>query len=352
MRKFPLWAIWALPALPFLTLIGFLLWHTTVPHRAWRAWVLSVSALGTTLLAILVSVIAILVSLLLAGHQKGWLSMRRRWQQRIRDGVLFGVLVLWSAVFLWHFIFLPPETFSVDEIARFAQGIVVVRGSANEVSMLVGTGFWADERGYAFICRDPEESDADRSAVKVGMITMPPLLTGKLMALATGIMYGPGQLVYDDPETGIKLVYVENNPFTRKFHGFAEAEDINSGEVERSVEEYWVPQLSAQNVNVGDPLFLAGIELREKDTLAMSTVEGRVVGLWPSLSSPKRFLRISTSLPFKPSYCGAPVLSATKLIVGMVACVPGSTAVVIPVQYLKYLTDTLLETGLMTRTHE
>jgi hypothetical protein len=304
------------------------------PHRAWRALWLSISANGTTVLGLVATLLTSSALLIRVGLRRGWSGIKGHWSRHLQTG--FNVLVVWwLIVFLYQTIFMPPEDFSAEEIERFAQGIVVVIASTDTASVPVGTGFWADDKGYAFTYGDPKESDTNRSIVRIGMVMTPPLLTGKLLTVITGVMYASGQLVYHDPDTGIKIVRVYNNPFSRKFHGFAEAEDTKSHEMERTIERYWVPQLSAQaNVNVGDHLFLTGIEPGDKENLAMSTIEGQVIRLGADTSSQKRFLRIYTSLPFKPSYCGAPVLNTTKSIVGMIACMPGSTSVVIPSQYL------------------
>ncbi|GEM_PF-2747944 len=295
-------------------------------HRVWRAAGLSFYAMGTTLLG-LIGLILTATFLLI---KNGWSNMIEHWK---RTGA--SALVLWwFLVFLYLFTFISPETFSVEEIKKFSQGIVVNIASNNFDSSLIGTGFWIDKKGHIITCSDPQKADLvlNNSNFRVGVM-VPPLLTGKMLTVVLGVNYTSGEIVYYDSETGIFIIYVNNNPFMRKLHMFAEAENVETHQKESTTEKYWVPALSKDLVSVGSQIFLAAVE-RDKEGPAINFLVGRVVKRGADTSRNKYYLRIYTDIPFKASYRGSPVLDATKSIVG-VACSESETiSVLIPSQSL------------------
>jgi hypothetical protein len=168
---------------------------------------------------------------------------------------------------------------------------------------------------------------------------MPPAVTGSLFTLAAGFTDVLGTSVYYDPETTVDVVRVYNNPFIRRKHMGALAEDTKTGRKETITEQYAVPCLFAAVPSVGESVFLAGAEESAEGGYPTRTlIEGNVTKISADTRIRDRFLRIYTNLPFKESYRGAPVLNRSRHVIGMVLDTPGSdNAVLIPASYLQYV---------------
>lgn len=100
----------------------------------------------------------------------------------------------------------------------------------------------------------------------------------------------------------------------------------------RSVEQHEIPKLSSELPNVGDRVFMVGVESGLHPRLSM--LEGRVVSIG---NGSAQGVSIYITLPFKESYCGAPLFNDKKEIVGMVEKRSSTSGEVeaIPSQYIR-----------------
>ncbi len=102
--------------------------------------------------------------------------------------------------------------------------------------------------------------------------------------------------------------------------------------------KYWAAQLSNGLPRVGDKVFLYGAEPEQFPSF--STFEGWIV----RLGTGKAGIRAYSTLPFRNTYCGAPVLNESKVVIGMVAgrTTAGETEVILA----RYITHLMKTAGL------
>ncbi len=305
-----------------------------------RAFLFSFNARGTTFLGVVLATIGtfanwIIPAIMRVGAMKGRSGMKRmrrlaKWSNFAAPGFL---LAIWLFLVTWNFIFMPAPTFSVQQIAQSSLGIVVSIAPNPDIRK-VGTAFWVDSKGYIVTSsRQIEDKEV------VGVLAKP-IIDGRMFGIAAGIRKVYGEVVYRDPSTTVEVVRVYDNPFISKGHGVAIGIDDNN-HVEQTTEQYWVPcladSLADSSVAVGDEIFLSVVEPTSDDIPQVVFTQGRVTSIGYDAQASKRFERIHTSLPFKPWYRGAPVLDASKRIIGIVLDTNGSdssNAVLLPVKYL------------------
>jgi hypothetical protein len=315
----------------------------TFPTHLWRAVKATIALRGTTIVGIAWSILyptlSRLYDAIIAFRQKGRLGMKDQIKKHRLVSSLAVVGAGWIILVIWNFIFMRPPSFSGAEIAEFSQGVVVNLGSTYFSEDTIGTGFWIDTKGYILTC-------FPKPVANPGVAELIPDLKGSLFIIAGAAIHARGEMVLFDTETGIEVVRVYENPFVRKLHAVWSTENTKTHRKEATTEKFWVPCLSSNLVNVGEPIFLAGIEPGVKGEPELSTVEGRVTRIGIDMNVNERFLRIYTNLPFKTSYRGAPVLDASKFVIGIVmdsaggGGVEAGNAVLIPA---KYAVDALTE---------
>jgi S1-C subfamily serine protease len=324
---------------PFILPIRWILALEPQFRILFRALSLSVhSSFGTTYTAILRD-ISIAVYVLLRQRSRhrssrNWFrAMKKEWKDNLRDGV-YAVLVWFVGMTLYNVSIAMHENrvFSAQDIEDYGYGLAVSIANDSNKPTTIGTGFWVNEKGYMVTCTHKLKNGVPgTSELGVGSL-LAPLLTGKLLTVAAGFRYARGTLVSYDDETGLALFFVKESPFQMTMHMFADAQDIKTHKVERTIEKCYVADVSREGIQVGDKIFLVGVE-DENGSPALNTAEGQIERLGADTSSKARFLRIHTSIPFKPTYWGSPVLNASEQVVGIVG---DSTdqAVVIPAQYI------------------
>lgn len=291
-----------------------------LPHL-WRAVQLSVSARGNTFVGIGGTLVYPIIIAIRDGTrvfwEKGWPGVRDLIKQRYAMALSIAGAI-WLILVMWNFIFMEPRSFSVSEIADYSQGIVVDLAATDSNRDAIGTGFWVDAKGYMLTCSQKREMKLAVAAI------FPPHLQGRFL-IESGSMYTPGESIYFDSDTGIELVRVYNNPFIRNMHLFASVEDKKTHKIKEFVtEKFWVPCLSPDLAKVGEQIFLVGVEPSQDPAQSsdkfpeVSVVEGRVIRLGLDTSVKKHSLRIYTTLPWKASYRGSPVLDLSKRVIGIV----------------------------------
>ena len=315
--------MWAIVVAEPVCIVGTL---ATLGHRIYRSLWCTIEANGFTFLGLFTALAIPTIYLIRIYVREGWPGMRA-WFQSGR--IAFTVLTIcWLLSFLYYLIFLPLETFTSQQIADFGQGLVVKIAPAGGAPMPC-SGFWANKNGDVVTW----SKESGKSPVKVfGLI--PPLLGGNMITVASGLIAMNGVPVSYDAATGISILRVQENPFSRKLHAFAQARNSRTQEVETTTEKYFIAPISKEKAEAGNKIFLIATELDSDGFDAIATIEGSITRVSVDTSKNDKYLRIHTSIPFKTSYLGAPLLSDTKLIVGMVAGEQGSNCIAVPAQYL------------------
>jgi hypothetical protein len=342
-----------------------------------RAWRLFVAAMGTTTLAIMVAfaVIPILL-LLLEWSTKGWTVMKQRWQNNLR--VVGVTLAVWVIIFSYQlFVAVPREInqaadkeglpiierrirppeiayskparerrkFTTQELADFGTGIAIQIVEETPVSpnkapehRPLATGFWVSTKGYAVTCAKSISGHQNRL---VAAVPMPPLL-GQNMIVAGGGMFTRAELVATDEQSGLALLRVYLSPFERQMHSVALAKNLKTGKVENSVERYWVPKIATIMAQSGDEVVRIGFT---SDSLPVISPDfGHINRANVDTSKSQESFRLYTSLPFKESNCGAPIINDAKEVVGVIGGVDPMSPYVQPREFAvpaKYVLDLL-----------
>lgn len=297
----------------------------------WRAWQSTISSMGTTRLGI-IPLCAVFIYLCVQAYRRsGIAGLKERWRDEIKGGLLI-VLAIWSSVFLWYLAFPEPEIFTAEEIQGFAHAATVVIVTDERNPKIVGMGVWADNQGYALTALRKASTTNDDMAIGV----LIPFFMGKVLATGGGVIYTRGEPIHYDPDTGVQVVRVHNNPFTRGPVSI-EAEDNVTGAKDVMSEKHDIPTRFNGLVSVGTSVFLAGAEERssQKGDPVIFLREGRVVRIGDEHSASGQNIRLFTDIPFVPSFRGAPVFNSSKLLVGLVAPTLSGNVVVIPSQYLE-----------------
>jgi len=191
--------------------------------------------------------------------------------------------------------------------SAIALGIAVTSRSG-EHGPYTGTAFWVHHRGFAATC---SASIHNRIGQRIAAIVPFPLLAGEMMEVNGGAMITEARIQAQDGK-GVVILSVENDPFSRQMHMFSSAKDSKSGKTESQKERYSVPLLARTLANVGDNVFMVGIEPGVLPTF--STREGHILRVGGTDDG----IRIFTTIPYKPTYCGAPVLDKATAVIGMV----------------------------------
>jgi hypothetical protein len=225
----------------------------------------------------------------------------------------------------------PP---SGTELARFGAGTVVqIVNDASGAASPVATGFWLNDKGYVATCLHSLNGLTNPGA----FVPMPPLF-GEMMTASSGGMITMVTLIAEDKEADIAILQVINSPFQRQMHAFASAQRLDEkggpvGEPEVTQEQYWVPVLAPDLPKNGDDII--GVGFVHDSLPVVSYNFGRVKRVGTDYATKKTPLRLYTSLPFKESDCGAPIINNAKTVIGMIRGTDeSSNGVAIPVSYV------------------
>ena len=223
-----------------------------------------------------------------------------------------------------------PESIlaSFEEIADFAMGIVIgittenfdpiFRSKLNRAAPprdpgFTGTGFWVREPGYAATCYSAVHTARSNRAPFVGMPA--PFLSNSLMQLYNATWMSRAA-IRAESETGIAILKVHQNPF-----------DGLHLQVGSEKQRYWVPELKTDLAHVGQEVF--GIGVAQGDVASFSTFEGKIVRIGGSQISPSG-IRLFSTLPYRPEFCGGPVLDNHKVVIGMMWGTENGETVIMP----------------------
>jgi hypothetical protein len=323
---------------------------------AYRAWESSVQAMGTTTLALIISFLAIpLLVLFLEWAGKGF--TREGWSvvaEHARTNLIVSTVtaLIWLAVFFYHCGVVrngiyqdsgkiqaprleerlpspPPfaieavrhtvHRFTAKELASFGRGVAIQLGE--EVLTLPGkppefipvaVGFWASSKGYVVTCLHPIPM---QQKFLVAAVPMPPLL-GQHIIIPGGGMYTGAELIDKDDDGDLALLRVFNSPFERTMHMGAFFKSLKTGEVESQSEEYWVPQIASNLAESGDEVVRIGFASEAMPVISPDF--GHIIRAGVDVSKKASPLRLYTSLPFKTTDCGGPLINEKKQIVGLI----------------------------------
>ncbi len=227
----------------------------------------------------------------------------------------------------------PP---SGTELAKFGAGTVVqiMNDAGSSHSYPIATGFWVNNKGYIATCLHSLHGH-DIGA----FVPTPPLLGQSLTVAAGGITTGVEPIVVDK-ETDVAILHVVQSPFERSMHGFAgvqklDAQGHNVGAPEVTQEQYWVPAIASDLAQSGDDIIrVAFIQQHEMPVVNYDFGHIARMGVDFTSANTKTSYRLYTSMPFKDSDCGAPIINNAKTVIGMVNGSDGTSSVAIPSSYI------------------
>jgi Trypsin-like peptidase domain len=230
----------------------------------------------------------------------------------------------------------PP---SGTELAKFGAGTAVqlvtdADSSPHSSFNAIATGFWLNNKGYIATCLHSLHGH-DIGA----FVPMPPLLGQNLTVAAGGMTTGVEPIVLDK-ETDVAILHVVQSPFERSMHGFAGVQKLddqghNVGAPEVTQEQYWVPAIASDLAQSGDEIIrVAFIQQHEMPVVSYDFGHITRMGVDSALANTNKSYRIYTSIPFKDSNCGAPIINNAKTVIGMVHGSDGTSSVAIPSSYV------------------
>lgn len=261
--------------------------------------------------------------------------MKDYWKQNLRDACIVGT-VIWTTTFLYHFAWPEPETFPPVVIEKLAQGAVLevisnIDGTPlidpliprTEGATLISTGFWLDKRGHLMTASIPRDKDVmlDKPLYQIGSVH--PFVEKQEEMIARGVSYKQGYAILYDFETGIKIIRVDDNPFTGTRSVFVGV-----------MEEAHVPSIAHETSETGSKIFVTVLVWDNQRTPMMTLREGRITGLSIDINIKGNYRRIHTDIPFHKSYSGSPVFNEYKEVVGIVSATSPETAEVISAKYV------------------
>jgi hypothetical protein len=310
------------------------------PRQIWvvsEGWDLFIhQALGTTSFALLIGLAILIVTLLLQSRRH---LTARQWRLALKNGwdrsgkyvlaVTIGVYLAAFVICIYNARKREP-TYSSEQIAQYGKGVVIAISDAAPFSAgattVKSSGFWVSTNGLALTCFEAGNSN-DQAQV---LIPMPQMIEGP-MKMPSGYTQCAAQVLLRDLQTGVLLIYVENNPFQRTLHATAMVV-YKSGKKFISRESYWATQITEVPTKIGDRIFLICPESKGQE-LTMRMVEGRVERDGLDVSAIDRGKRLHTSIPFRPEYRGAPILNSSEKVIGVVVNSDEDT-VFAPAEYL------------------
>ena len=205
---------------------------------------------------------------------------------------------------------------TLADVAEFASGatLAVIPGGEKTT----GTAFWIHEKGYAVTCSDAVYVGNVKEHQLEVALSMP-VYASAHMELA-GSRFTVGALNQAQNGDGIVILDVRLNTGTFRFKGpsLKPVKRINvqntvKGFSESVVGDSWIIPLRSTLPEIGEKVFLYGVEQSEFPSYSAK------VGSISRLGTGIRGIRAySSDLPFRKTYCGAPILDQDKNAVGIV----------------------------------
>ncbi len=313
---------------------GFVFWQID-SHRFWRTLELAISAHGTTMWALVVGVIAGLYPLIKIWWKGGIPAMKRHWKKEF--ATTFRVIsAFWVVTFIYHAIWPPPESLSLAQMETLLRETVLEVSMNDQTHSPIGVGVWIDPRGYAFTVGLPADQKVDSIPARYLAGTIMPMLDGKMIQVASGVVRRQANVYHYDSDTGVSIMLVFNNPFVFGDDFGVVAESGDSKIRESSIARSLIPTISPNQVDVGTKLFVGTINRQEIVDVSMAIQEGTVtrLGFDTNKNIQKKAKRIYTSIPFQKKFVGAPALNEQGQLVGIVSATSRDITELIPVSYL------------------
>jgi len=309
----------------------------------WRALDLTVHSTFSTSWPAITSEVVVFVYILFQQRRrhdsrKEWIrAIFDDWKQNVRDGLvaasfIFVVWLMYNVRVVLH----EKPVFSYAQISEYSNSIVLAisNDSTRMKAGAIGSGFWVSESGYVVSCthRFNESTAKPGNSLIVETLLPPSEVPGKGFT-GGGIASAGGDFVaWDSKGTGILLLWVEKNPFHRDSRAFTAIEDTRSHQTAVAVERAAVPNISNEDPKIGDRIFVLGVE-NNNGMPSVRIMEGAVEEIGMDINSTARPVRLYTSVPFKDTFWGAPVLNESRQVVGVVGD-SESKAVIVPSRYI------------------
>jgi len=264
--------------------------------------------------------------------------MKDQWNQSGKFH-FYGTIVIYALLFFVSIIVASHQKaiFSQKDISDYGASIIVGVGTGeneyptnSQALSLLGTGFWVNTNGAFLTCVQPRLLRLKAGSFVLTnwdvFIIFPPELKRGIASVI--IISEANPMIWDKVRyTMLAFVAPNFNPFTRKtYEG-------------RSVVKYNIPVISKTEPNVGDLIYIPVAE-RVKEGVAPSMVEGHIERIGVDVSIPTLEARFYTSILFKPSYLGAPVLNESEEVIGVVGNYQPNIAV-IPTTHIIELLDSI-----------
>jgi hypothetical protein len=242
----------------------------------------------------------------------GWAFSRwevaSRWKPLKRYTSMAGVCMFLSAISAYGVVnefrkeHLP---ISLKDISDFSSGIVASIGEREYSSFALpgklevhktyaGTGVFVRDDWYLATCAKAVENKPEPSVL---LASFPDI---KKSVLMLGSLVVPSKIVKTDA-FGLAILKVQT-PIAKM--------NSNGHDFERS----WVPRFEEGLPQVGQRIFVYGVESGGFSP-SFSVIEGHVTRI--GSSSLNSGVAIFSTLPFRSSFCGAPVLNEAKAVIGL-----------------------------------
>ncbi len=254
---------------------------------------------------------------LLVTHEDVRATLIIRWPQItkprfVRTAAGTGFVIIVIAMLASQYLSSPPPSspITLKDIADFASDKVMAVSLGNDPNIpgmladYTGTGFWIGQNGYAATCLAAVQV-ATENRFKVGL---------PIRSTITSDLKGPevsgGLVSLDAQVTKMSLndkIAIIQIPGFKQAMGFK----IVLGKNTPTLQEHFTFPLSPNLPDIGDRVFLYGVE--QGKTPRFDAFEGHIIGLGagPGLSA-------YTNLPFRETYCGAPIINESKSVIGMI----------------------------------
>lgn len=243
--------------------------------------------------------------------------------------VVVGCIVIGSGLSVVHVKIWPgPIPIpSLEEISQFASGATMSVGLQDNV---VATGFYIHHEGYAVTCIDSEEMPVKPKIERPAVFLVTPTFGGHLVEAVGYTQLGGFIKRYND--SGLEIVQVppthpSDKPMTRI---------EQTAKREAMMGFIWILPLTSELPKDGEKIYLYGAEAWKPKALVpnepptYTAREGKIL----RTSFGDRGIRLYAQIPFRTSYCGAPVLNTSKVVIGMALRQSGDEVIVVPARYI------------------
>lgn len=184
---------------------------------------------------------------------------------------------------------------SVKEMSRFASGIVAAISSGETVNVPLGT-----------------PPNFDKSYLATGFFVRDDWRLATCVNAISGT-HNPAVVVAGQQHGAFGAVTVGSQSILASIYGIVILKLDMPGSMDPK--QTWIPALADRPPEVGERVFVYGAE-NGGLVPSFSTIEGQVVRIAVGSPVSPALIALST-IPFRPSFCGAPVLDERMHVVGM-----------------------------------